>query len=520
MTNYKEILRLANLGISQTDIAKSCKCARKTVRSVLNKSREIGLMYPIPNETTDADLEKLMFPNKSRPIINRKYPDYDFIDKELLRNGVTLKLLWYEYCGACKQSNDIPLMYSQFCYHFQKYSEIKHATMHIHRKSGEQIEVDWAGDSAHIIDTDTGELIPCYMFVGVLNYSLYAYVEAFLSMKLEDWITAHVHMYQYFGGSSRMLIPDNLKTGVNHSDWYTPEINKTYHEMAEYYNTAVLPARIRSPKDKPSVEGTVNVISTWITAAIRNEKFFSIAELNYEIHNRLEIFNHKPFQKKEGNRYDIFVSDEKPLLTPLPSVPFEMSQWKQATVQFNYHISVDKMQYSVPYEYIKHIVDVRLTRHIIEVFYNNQRICSHKRLYGKPSQYSTVEAHMPEDHQKYLQWNKERFIEWAKKIGSYTVTVVKSILASYKVEQQGYKACMGLLKLSDKYLIENLELACKKALLYTPHPSYKNVKNILVTGQHKLPEQKDERKEINSTSNNQFSYTRGAKYYGGDNDDK
>lgn len=515
MTQYREILRLANLGINQTGIASSIGCARKTVRDVVNKAKELDITWPLPVEITDADLEKQLFPNKSVPSTDRKYPDYDYIDKEMLRNGVTLKLLWNEYCEECRQNNELPLMYSQFCYHYQKFSEKKRATMHIPRKPGEQTEVDWAGDPAHIIDTDTGELISCYVFVGVLNFSLYAYVEAFLSMDMESWITAHVHMYQYFGGSTTMLIPDNLKTGVEHSDWFTPKITKTYHEMAEHYDTAVLPARLRAPKDKPNAEGTVNVISTWITAAIRNDKFFSLEELNREIHRRLEGFNHKPFQKREGSRYSVFLSDEKPFLTPLPSAPYELSQWKQATVQFNYHISVDKMQYSVPYEYIKQKVDVRLTRSIVEVFYHGQRICSHKRLYGHLNQYSTIEAHMPEDHQKYLKWDGNRFIEWAEKIGPLTATTVKSILASFRVEQQGYKSCMGLLKLADKYSVDRLEAACAKALSYTPHPSYKSVKNILSTGQDKINDQ-HQSKDIHSEQKiNQFGYTRGAEYYGG-----
>lgn len=376
--------------------------------------------------------------------------------------------------------------------------------------------MDWAGDTTKVIDSSTGEIIPCYLFIGVLNYSLYAYVEAFFSMDMESWITAHIHMYQYFGGSTRMLIPDNLRTAVDHSDWYTPKMNKTYHEMAEHYDTAVIPARVRAPKDKPSAEGTVGVISTWITAAIRNEKFFSLAELNREIHRRLESFNHAPFPKKEGSRYSVFLSDEKPFLTPLPPAPYELSQWKQATVQFNYHISVDKMQYSVPYEYIRQKVDVRLTRSVVEVFYHNQRICSHKRLYGRPGQYSTMEIHMPEDHQKYLKWDGNRFISWAEKIGTSTSITVKSILSSYKVEQQGYKACMGLLKLADKYSVERLEAACKKALFYTPHPSYKSVKNILATGQDKVSTNA-EVPEISQAENNAYGYTRGAEYYGGKN---
>lgn len=380
MTKYREILRLASLGINQTGIASSCGCAKKTVRNVLNRAKELDIAWPLKADTTDADLEKLLFPDKYVPSVERRYPDYKYIDKEMMRNGVTLKLLWNEYCEECRQANEIPLMYSQFCFHYQKHREKKRATMHIPRKPGEQIEVDWAGDTAKVIDPAAGESIPCYLFIGVLNYSLYAYAETFFSMDMESWITAHVHMYEYFDGSTRMLIPDNLRTGVDHSDWYTPKINKTYHEMAEHYDTAVIPARVRAPKDKPSAELTVGIISTWITAAIRNEKFFSLAELNCEIHRRLKNFNQAPFQKKEGNRYSVFLWDEKPFLTPLPPAPYELSQWKQATVQFNYHISADKMQYSVPYEYIRQKVDVRLTRSVVEVFYHNQRICSHKRL--------------------------------------------------------------------------------------------------------------------------------------------
>ena len=253
------------------------------------------------------------------------------------------------------------------------------------------------------------------------------------------------------------------------------------------------------------------IVSTWITAALRNEKYFSLEELNRDIRSKLEAYNRRPFQKKEGSRYSIFFEEEKPFLAPLPATSYERATWKQATVQFNYHISVDKMQYSVPYEYIKQRVDVRVTRKVIEVFYHNTRICAHKRLYGHPGQYSTIETHMPEDHQKYLKWDGNRFIAWAEKIGVHAVMTIKSILASYRVEQQGYKSCLGLLKLADRYSVERLEAACKKALSYTPHPSYKSIKNILATGQDKLM---DERSQEKSSAPNEYGFTRGAGYYG------
>jgi transposase len=510
MTKYREILRLHSLGINQTGIAESCGCSRKTVRKIINRAKELTIEWPLKAETTDAELERQFFPEKSAKEPTHKHPDYELIAREMMRNGVTLKLLWNEYCEECRQCNELPLMYSRFCFHYQKYSEKKRATMHIPRKPGDQIEVDWAGDTSSVIDRDTGEVIPAYIFVGVLSYSLYAYVEAFFSQDMESWITAHIKMYNFFGGATRMLVPDNLKTGVDKSDWYTPAINKTYHEMAEHYDTAVIPARVRKPKDKPGVEGSVKVVSSWIIATLRDEKFFTLEELNREISFKLNTYNSKPFQKKEGSRYSFF-EEEKPFLMPLPAASYELSTWKQATVQFNYHISVDKMQYSVPYEYIRQKVDVRITKNIIEVFYHNTRICSHKRLYGRPGQYSSIEAHMPEDHQKYLKWDKNRFIEWAEKIGENTVIAIKSILASYKVEQQGYKSCMGILKLADKYSLNRLEAACKKALFYTPHPSYKSIKNILTTGQDKLLDV--QQKEPSAL--NEHGFTRGAGYYKG-----
>jgi len=281
--------------------------------------------------------------------------------------------------------------------------------------------------------------------------------------------------------------------------------------MAEHYDTAVIPARVRKPKDKPNAEGTVGIISTWVIAALRNQKFFSLQELNKAIKEKLQIFNSKPFQKKEGSRLSVFLEEEKPMLLPLPATPYELATWKVATVQFNYHISIDKMHYSVPYEYIKHKVDVRVTRNIIEVFYHNHRICSHPRLYGRMGQYSTNEAHMPEDHKSYVQWNADRFISWAQNVGTNTTITIKAILSSHKVEQQGYRSCMALLKLADKYSFARVEAACKKALSYTPNPSFKSVKTILSTGQDKVTEEQPTKTNINSAGH---GFTRGADYYG------
>jgi transposase len=512
MTKYREILRLYSQGISQRSIAVSCECSRNTVSKVVERAKELNVKWPLSSETTDGELDKLFFPkDKTNSSEGRRYPNLEYIHKELARDGVTLKLLWNEYCEECRLGNELPLMYSQFCFHYQKFSETKRATMHVPRKPGEQVEVDWAGQTAAIVDRDTGELIPAYVFVSALSYSQLAYVEAFLSQEQESWISAHVNMYRFYGGVTRILIPDNLKTGVEKASWYTPVINKTYHEMAEHYGTAVIPARVRRPKDKPNAEGTVGIISTWIIAALRNQKFFSLPELNKAIREKLSSFNQKPFQKKEGSRYSIFIEEEKPMLMPLPTTPYELAIWKKATVQFNYHISVDKMHYSVPYEYIKHEVDVRITHNVIEVFYNNHRICSHPRLFGRIGQYSTNEAHMPEDHQSYIQWNADRFISWAQNVGPNTAITIKAILSSHKIEQQGYRSCMALLKLADKFSVARVEAACKKAISYTPNPSFKSVKTILSTGQDKVTEEQSVKLKNDSSS---YGFTRGAEYYG------
>lgn len=511
MTKYREILRLKSLGFSDRSIALSCNVSRKTVAKVTRRAEEINISWPLDFDMTDHVLEEMMFP-KEKSATNKRMPDFEYVRKELLRNGVNKKLLWVEYCEECRMNNDEPLMYSQFCYYIQKDEEKRRATMHIPRKPGEQIEVDWAGDPAHIIDPDTGEITNAWIFVGVLTYSQYTFVMAFINEKTDNWIKAHVRMFEFFGGVTPVLVSDNCATAVNHSksDWYTTELNTTYHEMAEHYNLAIIPARVRKPKDKPNAEGSVSNVSTWITAALRNEQFFSLAELNTAIHEKLRAYNANKFQKKDCSRLTLFLGEEQPLLAPLPATPFEVAEWKTATVQFNYHIAVDKMYYSVPYQYIKNKVDVRITDTTIEIFYNHNRIASHRHLHGRPGMYSTVTEHMPEDHQKYLEWNGERFRKWATRIGTNTYEVVHTILTSGRVEQQSYRGCMGLLKLADKYSEAKLEAACKKALTYTNTPSYKSIKNLLVTMGDSL-ETELPQKEASKKS----GIIRGASYYGG-----
>ena len=509
MTDYREILRLAEMGLSRTSIGVALGYSRNTVADVLRRAQIKGISMPLPDGMGDRKLADLLFPEKAKEQ-NYKMPDCEKLHKELGKKGVTLTLLWEEYCEECRQNGEIPYAFTQFRFHYHRYARTTKATMHLHHKPGEQMQVDWAGQTAAIVDTDTGEKIPAYIFVATLPCSGYSYVEAFLSQNQESWTNAHIHAFEFFGGTPRILTPDNLKTGVDKADRRSPVINKSYNELAEHYGCVVIPARVRKPKDKPSVEGTVGVISTWIIAALRNRKFFTLADLNEAVAEKLDVFNEKPFQKKQGSRLSAFLDEEKEYLQSLPKHRYELSVWKKLTCGFNYHVEFDRNFYSVPYEYIKQELDVRITSATVEVFYNNLRVCSHPRLHGRPGQYNTIPEHMPDKHKAYTEWNANRFISWAKSIGENTKIVITAILSAHKIEQQGYRACIGVLKLADRYGAERLEVACQKALSYTPSPSYKNIDAILKSGSDKQKTAEPASKPIDES----YSFIRGAEYYG------
>jgi len=386
MTNYREVLRLQKLGLNHSKIAASAGISRPTVIKILRLAQAQGLDWHAAEELSDRELGERLYP-KGTDEIGYKMPDYTWVHRELAKPGVTMQLLWFEYCERLRDSGDVPYQLTQFKKYYRDFAVQTKATMHIHRKPGELLEVDWAGQTAELIDSDNGEIIDAYVFVATLPYSGYSYVEAFLSQTQESWITAHVNAYSFFGGVTRILVPDNLKTGVNKNTRAEIVLNKSYQALAEHYGTAILPTRVRAPKDKATVEGAVGIISTWILAAIRNQRFFSLRELNEVIKEKLHTFNHKSFQRKDGSRTTLFAHERISLLT-LPEHAFELATWKIATVAFNYHIVVDEQHYSVPHEYIKRKVDVRLTPHVVEVFFEGSRIVSVK--YCTPRAWSSL----------------------------------------------------------------------------------------------------------------------------------
>lgn len=513
MLHYRKILELYFQGQSIRNISANTGNSRPKISEIIKVANEKGIEEPLSEEMTNEWLAGYLFPERSREAKGRELPDLDYIHTELAKPNVTLSLLHYEYEVQCRNSGTIPYAYRTFCQYYSEYARKYKATMRIKRKPGEILEVDWAGSKLFLIDRDTGEKVNAYLFVATLPCSQYAYCEAFLSMNQESWITAHIHAYDFFGGSTDILVPDNLKTGVKKTVQGEAILNEHYQELAQHYNTVILPARIRTPKDKASVEGNVGNLSTWVIASLRNNIYFTLEELNKDIFKKLAEFNERPFTKKykQGNRKTSFEEEEKFALRPLPQNSFKMATWKIATVQLDYMVSVEHMFYSVPYEYIQNKVDIRLTKDLVEVFYKDSRIASHKRLYGKFGQFSTNRDHMPNKHKFYVDHTKESMLEWASAIGKSTEKAVSFIFQSAQVEKQALKSTMRLKNLGKKYSSKELEEACAEALNLASYPTVRVVETIL--NNHK--KRKGSSKLLNEEEKTDYGFTRGASYFGG-----
>jgi transposase len=513
MLQYSRILRLKEEGFSLRSIASSTGNSRQKVTEVIERAEKKRLSGPLDEEMDDKWLEDFLFPEKALENSGRQPLKFDYIHDELAKPNVTLSLLHHEYEAECRMNNKIPYSYRSFLRHYSNYAAKYKATMRIRRKPGEIIEVDWAGSTAFILDRDTGEKLKAYVFVATLPCSQLSYAEASLSMNLSSWITAHNHMYEHFGGTTQIIIPDNLKASVTKHTLQELVLNPTYREMADHYKTVVMPARVGAPKDKPSVEGSVGVISTWIIAALRNTHCFSIDELNQEIQKKLKEFNNRSFTRKQGSRFSAFEEEEKFALSPLPSKSYKMSVWKTAKVRPDYHVSIESMFYSVPYEYINRQIEIRMTENLIEAYFNHMRIASHKRLYGKFGQFSTHPDHMPDNHRIYIEQNPENAKEWAKGIGEHTVAVIRYLLEHSQNEKLALKSIFTLKKTEQRYSKYEIERACKMILSMTPRPSVKALQTLLLNNKKSDTEQEMNRKIEKRES--KYGFTRGAAYYGG-----
>ena len=508
MANYREILRLASLKHSQREIAASLKCSRNTIGEVLNTAAQKGITWPLDNDVTNAELEALLFPNKHKVESIYAEPDYAYIHRELAKPGVTLTLLWEEYCRTCHESGRTPYMSIQFGDKYRKWARITKATMRITHKPGDAMEVDWAGDTIPVFDPVTGEADGVYLFVAVLPCSCYVYAEACNDMASENWLLCHVHAYNYFGGVARLLIPDNCKTSTISNTRYDTVLNKSYQELAEHYNTAIVPARVKAPQDKSHAEGSVKFAETWIIAALRNQKFFSLEEVKDAVAEKLKELNSRPFKSRVGNRIDAYLTEEKPYMMPLPTVDFEPAVWSSAKVPNDYLISDGRNRYSVPANLIGERVDIRTTRNMVEVFFHGAQVALHKRVQSIRYEPIVKPEHMTPEHRSYLRYNTEDFTSWAESVGSDTSRVVQYYLTNGAAPEQGYKACASMMKLKDKYGVKRLENACGQLLAYSSVPSIRNLSSMLKNGQDRISAQKHE--PIDNVSH---GFTRGAAYY-------
>lgn len=486
MVNYREILRLTSLGYSQRQIAASVHSSRSTISEVQGLARKVGLTFPLDDSVTNEILQKTFYPNRLTATNPRVEPDYSYIHKELAKPGVNLSLLWTEYCEKAYTNGLTPYMYSQFCDKYRHWARLTKATMRIQHKPGDSMQVDWAGTTIPLHDKYTGDISDVYLFVAVLPCSCKAYVEPCENMKSECWLTCHAHAYSYFGGVARLLIPDNLKAGIVKNTKHETIINRSYQEMAEYYGTAIVPCRVKRPQDKSLAEGSVRYVSTWIIAALRNRKFFSMQEIRDAVTEKLEELNEYPFKKREGNRNSAYLEEEMSFMKPLPLTPYEPAVWSTAKVQQDYLITDGKNKYSVPFDLIGEQVDIRLTRDTVEAYFHGSRVASHPRLKITQREPVIQPEHMPQHHRKYLENDKDSFRSWAKTIGSKTEEVVDFFLTSGFEPEQGYKSCSSLTKLSDRYGHNRLEKACERVLIYTSEPNIRNISTILKNGQDKL----------------------------------
>lgn len=509
----KLVLELRAQGLSARAIAAGQGISRNSIASVLEAADRLAIRWEDVADLAEHEVYELVFPDRAEHRSVYAQPDWDTVHKELARVGVTLKLLHGEYVDD--HTGQPVMSYDRFCRIYQKYVLQSGVASRVGHKSAQTVEVDWAGPTMRLVDPITAKAQKVYLFVSCLAFSRYAFVEPTLDMRQNTWLAAHVAMFEFFGGSVPRIVCDNLKTGVIERPREGEIVlNNAYRELAGHYSAAVLPARIRSPKDKPSAENTVAHVATWVIAKLRKQTFHTLAELRAAVAVQMAAYNREPFQKRAGSRTSVFAAEEHPLMRPLPAAAYEISDWVYGRrVARNSHITWAKNYYSVPYTHVGEKVDVRITDRVVEIYRDHQRLSTHHRLPETAvNQYVTSDADLPPGP-GYQQWDQDRVRAWAQRIGDNTQEVVARIFASVPVAEQGLNPALAVLRLARRYSHQRLEAACAVALASrVPSPRYAHLRPILESGQDKtgevfLPEDDHET----------TGYVRGADYYAGDN---
>src|SRR6266542_4161507 len=467
MRKVREVLRLKYAcGASARVIAQSVGIGRTAVAEYIRRAAVIGITWPIPAELDDTALERKLFaPAGYNPPRSKPLPDWGHVHAELRRRGVTLALLWEEYRGHHPDGYG----YSRFC---DLYVEWRHgitATMRQTHAAGEKLFVDFAGDTVPVFDGLTGEVRAAKIFVAVMGASNYTFVQARFSEALPDWIGAHVDALTFLGGVPKALVCDNLKSGVTAASRYEPGINRTYQDLAAHYGTTIMPARPRKPRDKAKVEAAVLIVQRWILARLRNRRFFSLAELNVAIRILVDDLNARPMRKLGASRREFFDSIDRPALMPLPAEPYQYAEWRRARVAPDYHVEVQGHA-------------------TIEVFHRGTRIASHVRS-GVKRRHTTIPEHMPSAHRRYAFWTPARLLAAAEQIGPSTVALCEAIMRTKPHPEQGFRSCLGILRMEKTYGARRLEAACRRGIDIGA-ASYRSIASILKTGLDKafLPE--------------------------------
>jgi len=508
MRKLKEILRLHHAsGLSRRSVAAALNIAYGTVVNYLNRAQAANLSWPLPDDLDDDALCGLLF--RRVPTGPRRFvePDCVMIHQELKRKGVTKQLLWEEY----KQiQGERGYQYSQFCHRYRQWCTQQKRSMRQAHRAGEKLFVDYCGPTVAIVNPDSGEFKKAQIFVAVLGASNYTFAHASWSQKQSDWINAHVKAFEFFGGVTEIVVPDNLKSAVRKTHRYTPDLNPAYQQMASFYQTAIVPARPYKPKDKAKAEVAVQIVERWILARLRHHTFFTLAALNQAIGELLIDLNQRPFKKLPGCRLSQFEQIDKPALKPLPAHAYEYVDIKQARVHIDYHIEYDRHYYSVPHHLVKQQVEVQASANLVSVYVQGQRVAAHPRS-TRHGGHSTCTEHMPHAHRAIHEWSPDRFLRWAGDIGPQTQQVVTHLLQQKLHKEQNYRQILALLGSAKKYGRERLNNACARAL--TIHsPTHRSVKSILEKGmdriKHEQATQSQEDLFLDAHEN-----IRGEKYY-------
>lgn len=477
MRRIKEALRLhLQAGLSYDEIGRALKISKSSAGKYVSLARAAGVDCELAQTLSDDELEARLF----RPPVPRSShqlaPDFALVHQELKRAGVTLQLLWEEYAG----DNALAYKYTSFCIKYRAFAQSLKRSMRQVHIAGEKLFVDYSGDTVPLIDAATGEITQAQIFVATLGASNYTFACATARQTTADWVGAQVRALEFFGGTPRLIVPDQTRSLIKYPDSYDPEPNRTYEEFAEHYGCALLAARPGRPRDKPKVEASVLLVQRWILARLRNRRFFSLAELDRAVAELLVDLNQRPFKKLCGCRASAFKELDAPALKPLPATRYEISRWKSAKVNIDYHVEFDAHYYSVPHRLVGTTVELRVTDTLVEAFQANQRVACHA-LSHKRGGHTTAAEHMPASHRAHMEWTPAKLIDWGRRIGVSTAAVVTWQLEHRPHPEQGYRACLGLKRLAREYTPARLEAACTRALAIRS-PSFRSVDSILKCG--------------------------------------